>query len=226
LGGTYIVPETKPASSQRGRLLLALGCGAALALGACRAEPVGENPAGYPPIPRGRAAAPAPTPGGPIPTVVGIGQSPGASKEGEEQRDTGGAGAVGPVAGSSGIYETMSGSGSASSEPTPVPTPTPRPVATVAISRERGFEPAQLTINRGDAILWRNDGRPPQTVTGDPALATDPSRVALPAGAEPWTSPALNHGDSYVRAFGVSGEYAYVSMPFERQGIVGRITVR
>src|SRR5215210_5178875 len=115
----YMVAATRPAPARRGMLLLALGCGVVLALGACRADPTVENPAGYPPIPRGRAAAPAPTPGGSVPTP---------------------AGAVGPVAGSSGIYETMSGAGSARFEPKPVVSPTPPPVATVTISRERGFE--------------------------------------------------------------------------------------
>jgi plastocyanin len=205
-----------------------LALAACLALGACRAGPVIENPAGYPPIPQGRAAAPAPTPGGAVPTAVGVGRSPAASREGETDQGASAQGAIGPVAGNSGIYQAMGGAGSASFAPAPAATrvPTPQPVATVTISRERGFEPAQVTIDRGDAVLWRNDDRSPQTVTGDPALAVDRAHVALPAGARPWGSQVLNHGASYVQAFEVPGEYAYFSTSLERQGVVGRITVR
>ena len=110
--------------------------------------------------------------------------------------------------------------------PKPTGGKAPRPVATVRISRERGFEPAQLTINRGDAVLWQNDDRSPQTVSGDPGLANDRSRVVLPTGAAPWTSPVLDNGNSYVHSFDVSGDYTYVSTTLERFGVVGRITVR
>jgi plastocyanin len=218
--------KTGPVLSRRGMLLAAFGSIVALAVSACNATPVVENPAGYPPIPRGRSAAPAPTPGGTVPTVVGVDQSPVASKEGSPQEEGGGLGAVGPASGSAGIYPAMGGAGSARAEPKPAASPTPQPIATVTISRERGFEPAQLTINRGDAVLWQNNGRTPQTVSGDPGLATDRGLVVLPPGAEPWTSPVLNNGSSYIHAFNVSGEYAYVSTTLEQQGTVGRITVR
>ena len=100
----------------------------------------------------------------------------------------------------------------------------------MTISRERGFEPAAVTIGPGQAVVWRNDDRSPQTVTGDPALASDPSHVILPPGAAPWGSPVLNSGDSYVQVFDVPGEYVYFSVTLEvtleRQGIVGRVRVR
>jgi plastocyanin len=188
--------------------------------------PAVENPAGYPPIPRGSAAAPAPTPGGVPPTVVGVEQSSATSKEGEPQEQGGALGAVGPASGSSGIYPAMGGAGTARAEPQPAASPTPQPVATVTISRERGFDPAQLTVNRGDAVLWRNDDRSPQTVSGDPGLATDRSLIVLPPGAAPWTSPVLDNGDSYVHSFDASGDYTYVSTSLERYGVIGRITVR
>ena len=197
-----------------------------LALGACRSGPVTDNPAGYPPIPRGSAAAPAPTPGGAAPTVVGLARSAAVSTEGQGQLAAGGAGAIGPAAGNAGIYEAFTGSGSASLQPAPAPVPTPRPAATVAISRERGFEPAAVTISAGEAVLWRNDDRSPQTVTGDPVLASDRSHVLLPSGAAPWGSSVLNYAATYIQAFDVRGEYVYFSVTLERQGIVGRITVR
>jgi plastocyanin len=216
----------EPVPSCPSRRLLGLGCAMALALCACRAEPAADNPAGYPPIPRGSAAAPAPTPGGAAPTVVGLARSPAASKEGQGQLAAGGAGATGPAAGNAGIYEAYTGAGSASLQPAPPPAPTPVPVATVTISRARGFEPATVAIAAGQAILWRNDDRSPQTVTGDPAVASDSGHVVLPAGAAPWGSSVLNSGDTYVQAFAVQGEYLYTSVTLERQGVVGRITVR
>jgi plastocyanin len=206
--------------------VLATACGLGLVLGACRAGPVADNPTGYPPIPRGSAAAPAPTPGGTAPIVVGLARSPAVSKEGQAQLAAGGAGATGPAAGNAGLYEASTGAGSASLQPAPTPAPTPQPAAAVTISRERGFDPAAVAISVGQAVLWRNEDRSPQTVTADPVLASDKSHVVLPPGAAPWGSSVLNPGDTYVQAFNAQGEYVYFSVTLEQQGVVGRVTVR
>ena len=62
--------------------------------------------------------------------------------------------------------------------------------------------------------------------TGDPVLASDRSHVLLPSGAAPWGSSVLNYAATYIQAFDMRGEYVYFSVTLERQGIVGRITVR
>lgn len=209
----------------RRAVLMALSGGVAVAaLGGCRPAQ-GENPAGYPPIARGQAAASAPTHSGPVPTPVGAGPAPGVAAE-EGSDDGPDATALGASAGDPGLYEMMDSVGMASIDPTPVPTATPRPTTTVTVTEQRGFEPAQVTINRGQAVLWRNAGRAPQTVTANPVHAGDQRRVALPQGAEPFESPVLNAGDSFSHRFDVPGEYVYVSTTLERRGLAGRVTVR
>ena len=99
------------------------------------------------------------------------------------------------------------------------------PAATVIITPEFAFDPAEVTIRAGEAVEWRNEGRAPQTATGDPAWAGDESLVTLPEGAEPWDSGILNYGEAFVHVFEVPGEYAYVSLPQEQNGMTGRVVV-
>jgi plastocyanin len=121
--------------------------------------------------------------------------------------------------------------------PTVVGAPTQQPDATgaatspvaaasVTITAELRFDPSLVAIERGQAVVWRNTGRPPQTVTDDPRLVSDPSHVALPAGAQPFDSGVINSGSTWSHTFDVPGEYQYVSLPFEVQNMTGRVSVR
>jgi plastocyanin len=96
---------------------------------------------------------------------------------------------------------------------------------TVVITPDFAFDPAEVTIRAGEAVEWRNEGRAPQTVTGDPGWAADNSLVILPEGAEPWDSGILNFGESFVQVFEIPGEYTYVSLPQEQNGMTGRVIV-
>jgi plastocyanin len=95
----------------------------------------------------------------------------------------------------------------------------------VTIMPDRTFSPPRVTIRTGQAIQWVNTDRSPQTVTGNPAIAENKQDATLPAGAQPWDSGALNPGARFTHTFTTPGDYAYFSVPFERQGMVGRITV-
>jgi plastocyanin len=97
---------------------------------------------------------------------------------------------------------------------------------TVTITADHRFQPDHVTVDAGQAVLWKNEDRSPHTVTDDPARASDKSHAALPNGAESFDSGPLNHGDSYSQAFRVPGDYVYFSMTFEGRGAVGRVTVR
>jgi plastocyanin len=63
------------------------------------------------------------------------------------------------------------------------------------------------------------------TVTADPELAQDPSRVRLPEGASPFHSGIVAPGSNYTRTFTVRGTYVYICVPHEGQGMVGRVVV-
>lgn len=108
----------------------------------------------------------------------------------------------------------------------PQPMATPAPVVTITLTPDFHFDPAEATIRAGQAVRWVNAGRSPQTVTGDPRLATDSSHALLPSGAQPWDSGVLNAGGAYVHVFDVPGNYAYFSIPQEQAGMVGRLVVQ
>ena len=68
----------------------------------------------------------------------------------------------------------------------------PAPAATVEM-HIHSFEPKSVTIQAGQAVLWKNTtfvvGH---TVTADPKLAKNAEDVALPAGAEPFNSGTVS----------------------------------
>ncbi len=99
------------------------------------------------------------------------------------------------------------------------------PAVTVVITPDFAFDPAEVTIRVGEAVEWRNEGRSPQTVTADPDWVADASLVSLPEGAEPFNSGILNTGETFVQLFETPGEYAYVSLPQEANGMTGRVVV-
>lgn len=88
------------------------------------------------------------------------------------------------------------------------------------------FNPAQVSINAGQTVAWRNTSRYPQTVTCDPRLVSDPSHVSLPPGAQAFDSGVINTNTTYSHTFDTPGTYQYVSLPFESQNMVGTVTVQ
>lgn len=101
----------------------------------------------------------------------------------------------------------------------------PAPVATVTITPDFRFDPDHLTIHTGDVVRWHNAGRSPQTVTADPDKAKDPAHASVPKGADPFDSGVINAGADFTHRFDVAGDYTYVSLPMESEGMVGHITV-
>lgn len=87
------------------------------------------------------------------------------------------------------------------------------------------FSPRTLNIQVGDRVTWRNTSSFVHTATCDPALANDPSHVQLPEGAEAWDSGDVAGGGTFSRTFDVAGEYQYVCLPHEQQGMLGTIVV-
>lgn len=89
------------------------------------------------------------------------------------------------------------------------------------------FDPATVTIRRGQTIAWRNTSEGVvHTTTADADLAHDPADVKLPSGAQPWDSGAIAPGQEYRRTFDVAGEYHYFCKPHETLGMLGTIIVQ
>lgn len=92
------------------------------------------------------------------------------------------------------------------------------------------FEPAELTVTVEDTVIW-GFASAGHNVSCRPA---DSERVALPDGADPFSSYApeesperslVPRGDTYAHTFDVAGQYVYVCIPHVGRGMVGRIRV-
>lgn len=219
--------DARTASGRRGFLASLGGLAASAVLGREAGAQEATPEWTPPPIPE-----PLPDPAGTPPPIVGAAPDPEAPVSGAPTSIEQPAAAGTPGAGEG--TPTTGGEFPATNPQQPAqPLATPvaeeesdvTPAVTVVITPDFAFEPAEVTIRAGEAVAWRNEGRAPQTVTGNPAWAGDESLVALPEGAEPWDSGILNHGEDFVYVFEAPGEYAYVSLPQEQNGMTGRVIV-
>jgi plastocyanin len=131
---------------------------------------------------------------------------------------------------------TSSASAQEAATATPAASPAASPVAspvaavTVKMTSQLRFEPAEVTIQRGEKITWVNASPIPHTTTGDPAKnpvkETRPELAQLPPGAEGWDSGLLNEGQAFSHTFTVTGEYKYFCIPHVLSGMLGTITVQ
>jgi plastocyanin len=91
---------------------------------------------------------------------------------------------------------------------------------------DRGkFEPAQLKINVGDTVMWRNESGKTHSVTADPDKAANPAHVVLPEGAEKFDSGEIAPDQEFSQTFSKPGIYHYICGPHEHMGMVGTIIV-
>jgi plastocyanin len=87
------------------------------------------------------------------------------------------------------------------------------------------FDPASVTIGVGDSVQWTNPGVITHTVTFDPAQASKPTDVALPAGVAPFDSGDLDQDGTFKHTFTVKGTYKYYCKYHEDMGMVGTVIV-
>ncbi len=97
--------------------------------------------------------------------------------------------------------------------------------AEVTMTNDLTFQPRTVRIKAGETVTWRNTSNLVHTVTADPELASDPSSIKLPTGAEPFNSGDLQPGQTFSRTFEVAGEYNYFCIPHESAGMLGTIIV-
>ena len=104
-------------------------------------------------------------------------------------------------------------------------TKTPGDATVVTMHIKLKFSPANITVQVGDTVEWRNKSLFTHTVTADKSLAKNPEHVVMPVGAEPFDSGDIPPGEVFRHTFTVSGEYAYFCIPHERHNMLGRVTV-
>jgi len=99
---------------------------------------------------------------------------------------------------------------------------------TVEVSMGRAkmvFLPAAVTIKVGDTVNWTNPAVVLHSVTFDPAKATKPGNVVLPAGVAPFDSGEMAQDATFSHTFTAKGTYKYICTMHEAMGMVGTVTV-
>jgi plastocyanin len=87
------------------------------------------------------------------------------------------------------------------------------------------FSPDEITIAPGDTVTWVNLTDQVHTSSADPEIATDPSHVQLPEGAETWHSGNIEPDEEYSITFDIPGVYIYFCYPHQDAGMIGTIIV-
>jgi plastocyanin len=100
----------------------------------------------------------------------------------------------------------------------------PEPAA-VVVMHSHTFEPERVAIKAGETVRWNNTSLIWHTATFDPAMAKEPSHVALPAGAQPFDSGKVESGSNWWHTFTVPGTYHYICKPHESKGMAGTVVV-
>ncbi|MGB7087447.1 MAG: plastocyanin [Phormidesmis sp.] len=85
------------------------------------------------------------------------------------------------------------------------------------------FEPATVTVDKGDSVTWENNKMAPHNVVFDPN--------GVPGGkamADKLTHSQLTFspGESYSSTFDEAGEYTYYCAPHRGAGMVGKVIVK
>ena len=86
------------------------------------------------------------------------------------------------------------------------------------------FEPATVTVAKGDTVTWENNKMAPHNVVFDPSNIPGGKEVA-----DKLTNKQLTFapGESYSSTFDVEpGEYTYYCAPHRGAGMVGKVIVK
>lgn len=96
------------------------------------------------------------------------------------------------------------------------------------------YDPAELTVLKGDTIAWSFAAGEPHSVTAYEEGIPDGTTYwasggfdSEPAAREGWENGkgAVADGHSYVHTFGTPGTHEYFCIPHEAAGMVGTVTV-
>lgn len=85
------------------------------------------------------------------------------------------------------------------------------------------FEPATITVSKGDTVTWENNKMAPHNVIFDAAGVPGGKEVADKLSHDQLT---FSPGESYSTTFDVEpGEYSYFCAPHRGAGMVGKVIV-
>ena len=101
----------------------------------------------------------------------------------------------------------------------------PGDTVTVGMTDRMSYAPERLTVTLGATVRWENTSDLVHTVTADSASAIDPANVVRPAGAPPFDSGNLLPGRTFTWTPPVAGEYRYLCVPHQADGMFGAVVV-
>ena len=96
----------------------------------------------------------------------------------------------------------------------------------VEMTSDHAFLPAEISVQVGQSIVWKNNDKENHTVTCDPEKVDKKELVALPEGAMPFDSGDIKPGETFRLSFAVPGTYRYVCNNHEDHGMGGTILVQ
>lgn len=107
------------------------------------------------------------------------------------------------------------------------PTPAAKPkTVVIKMTDDNKFIPAAATVAVGDTVVWVNAGQVPHTSTDTPGAAALTEHTVLPKGAKPWDSGVIMGDQRFSWVLTTPGNYTYVCLLHEANGMIGRLTVR
>jgi copper-containing nitrite reductase len=104
--------------------------------------------------------------------------------------------------------------------------PPEAPVGAVVEMGSMSFQPATVTINAGEQVVWKNTSSYYHNVVDDPARALRRVDVSLPSGTAAFGSSLLEPGINFYHVFNQPGTYHYVCTIHENGGMKGTVIVR
>ena len=88
------------------------------------------------------------------------------------------------------------------------------------------FEPATITINAGEQVVWKNTSTYYHNVVDDAARAINRVDVGFPSGTASFGSGLLQPDTNFYHVFNQPGTYHYVCTVHETSGMKGTVIVR
>ncbi|WP_049981287.1 cupredoxin domain-containing protein [Halolamina rubra] len=101
--------------------------------------------------------------------------------------------------------------------------------------RPTAYDPPEITVARGEEVVWENTGTRDHTVTAYEASLPDGAAFFASGGYEDeqaardaWANGAggaLSNGEQFSYTFEIPGEYEYFCIPHESGGMMGTVIV-
>ena len=95
----------------------------------------------------------------------------------------------------------------------------------IRMTNKATYQPAEIRVSKGEKIIWTNNSDQIQTITVKTENFNNKEISYYPDDAEPFSSGAIQPGESFTYTFFIPGTYEFVSLPSKEKGMEGKIIV-